>query len=130
MAIDLAIGCKEATRCCFTNNFKKIKDMNVMETMGDNVALVKDWFESLDEKAKETTTVYMIIGDMEGKCNVDFIAGHNIENLVLTLAQSMVNDEDFYRVAKAAVELVAKFNEIQEEELKEIAENMKSNIVS
>lgn len=104
--------------------------MNVMETMGDNVALVKDWFESLDEKAKETTTVYMIIGDMEGKCNVDFIAGYNIENLVLTLAQSMVNDEDFYRVAKAAVEFVDKFNEIQEEELKEIAENMKSNIVS
>lgn len=104
--------------------------MNVMETMGDNVALVKDWFESLDEKAKETTAVYMIIGDMEGKCNVDFIAGHNIENLVLTLAQSMVNDEDFYRVAKAAVEFVDKFNEIQEEELKEIAENMKSNIVS
>lgn len=104
--------------------------MKVFETMGDNVTLVKEWFESLDEKAKETTAVYMVIGDLEGKYNVDFIAGHNTENLVLTLAQSMVNDEDFYNIAKEAVEFVDKYNEIQENELREYAESMRSKIVS
>jgi hypothetical protein len=104
--------------------------MSVKETMGHNVEVVRDWFDSLDEKAKETTTVYMIVGDLEGKCNVDFIAGNNTENLVLTLAQSMVNDSDFYHVAKAAVDFVEMFNGMQEEELKELAKSVKSKIVS
>lgn len=104
--------------------------MSVKETMGHNVEVVKDWFDSLDEKAKETTTVYMIIGDLEGKCNVDFIAGKNTENLVLTLAQTMVHDEEFYHVAKAAVEFIDVFKEMEEEELKEIAKSAKSKIVS
>lgn len=91
--------------------------MNVMETMGNNVEVVKEWYDSLDEKAKETTAIYMVLGDMEGKCNVDFIAGMG-EDIMYTLAQSMVNDRDFYDIAKAAVDLVDRFNDYQIEELK------------
>lgn len=92
--------------------------MNVKETMGHNVDVVKEWYDTLDENAKSTTAIYMVLGDMEGKCNVDFIAGMG-EDIMYTLAQSMVNDRDFYDIAKAAVELVDRFNDTQLEELKE-----------
>ena len=92
--------------------------MEVREMMTKNVALVRDWYDSLDENAKDTTAVYMVMGDMEGKCNCDFLAGMG-EDIVYTLAQSMVNDRDFYDMAKAAIELVDKFNDTQLEELKE-----------
>lgn len=91
--------------------------MNVKETMGHNVDVVKEWYDTLDENAKSTTAIYMVLGDMEGQCNVDFIAGMG-ENIMYTLAQSMVNDRDFYDIAKAAVELVDRFNDYQIEELK------------
>jgi hypothetical protein len=97
--------------------------MNVKETMGNNVEVVKEWYDSLDEKAKETTAIYMVLGDMEGKCNVDFIAGMG-EDIMYTLAQSMINDRDFYDIAKAAVELVDKCNEFQIEELKTSVKKM------
>lgn len=86
--------------------------------MGHNVDVVKEWYDTLDENAKSTTAIYMVLGDMEGKCNVDFIAGMG-EDIMYTLAQSMVNDRDFYDIAKAAVELVDRFNDTQLEELKE-----------
>lgn len=92
--------------------------MNVKETMSHNVEAVRDWYSSLDENAKDTTAVYMIIGDLEGKCNVDFIAGKG-EDIMYILAQSMVNDRDFYDIAKAAVSLVDKFTDAQLEEFKE-----------
>ena len=92
--------------------------MNVKETMGHNVEVVKEWYDTLDENAKSTTAIYMVLGDMEGQCNVDFIAGMG-EDIMYTLAQSMVNDRDFYDIAKAAVELVDRFNDTQLEELKE-----------
>lgn len=85
--------------------------------MGHNVEVVKEWYDTLDENAKSTTAIYMVLGDMEGKCNVDFIAGMG-EDIMYTLAQSMVNDRDFYDIAKAAVELVDRFNDYQIEELK------------
>lgn len=103
--------------------------MEVKETMAKNVALVRDWYDSLEEGAKDTTAVYMVIGDMEGKCNCDFIAGMG-EDIVYTLAQSMVNDRDFYDMAKAAVELVDKFNDTQLEELKESMLKKSINVVS
>lgn len=91
--------------------------MNVKETMNHNVEMVRAWYDRLDENAKDATAVYMIIGDLEGKCNVDFIAGKG-EDIMYILAQSMVNDRDFYDIAKAAVSLVDKFTESQLEELK------------
>jgi hypothetical protein len=103
--------------------------MEVREMMAKNVALVRDWYDSLDESAKDTTSVYMVMGDMEGKCNCDFLAGMG-EDIVYTLAQSMVNDRDFYDMAKAAVELVDKFNDIQLEELKESMPENSNKIVS
>jgi hypothetical protein len=106
-----------------------IKEMEVREMMAKNVALVRDWYDSLDEGAKDTTAVYMVMGDMEGKCNCDFLAGMG-EDIVYTLAQSMVNDRDFYDMAKAAIELVDKFNDTQLEELKESMLKKSINVVS
>lgn len=103
--------------------------MNVKETMGHNVEVVKEWYDTLDENAKSTTAIYMVLGDMEGKCNVDFIAGMG-EDIMYTLAQSMVNDRDFYDIAKAAVELVDRFNDYQIEELKSCVGETTSKVVS
>ena len=103
--------------------------MEVKETMAMNVALVRDWYDSLDEGAKDPTSVYMVMGDMEGKCNCDFLAGMG-EDIVYTLAQSMANDRDFYDMAKAAIELVDKFNDIQLEELKESMLKKSIDVVS
>lgn len=98
--------------------------MSVFETMGNNVALVRDWYNNLTESEKDTTAVYMVIGDLEGKRNVDFIAGGSTKDLVMTLAQTMANDRDFYVVAKAAVALVDSYHEElarECEEMKEVA---------
>ena len=84
--------------------------MTVMETMGNHVASIKDWYNNLDDKSKDTTTVFLVMGDMEGKYNMDFLAGTSIDDLVLTLAQTMINDRDFYTVAKAAVSLTDRYN--------------------
>lgn len=91
--------------------------MSVMNEMGSNVSFVKNWYDSLSEKEQDNTAIYMIIGDMESKHNVDCIAGGSIEKLVIAVAQSMVADKDFYTVAKAAVSLVEKYNEGVVEEL-------------
>lgn len=91
--------------------------------MPHNVDVVREWYDSLSENEKDTTAVYMVIGDLEGKSNVDFIAGMG-EDIMYTLAQSMINDRDFYDIAKAAVELVDKFNEFQIEELKTSVKKM------
>lgn len=85
--------------------------MNVLNTMGNIVALVKDWYDNLTESEKDTTAVYMVVGDMKNKMNVDFIAGGSSKDVVLALAQTMANDKDFHAVAKAAVSLVDSYNE-------------------
>lgn len=90
--------------------------MSVMKTMPHNIDVVREWYDSLSENEKDTTAVYMVIGDLEGKCNVDFIAGRG-EDIMFTLAQSMANDRDFYDVAKAAIELVDKYNKSLIEEI-------------
>ena len=87
-----------------------------MKTMPHNIDVVREWYDNLSENEKDTTAVYMVIGDLEGKCNVDFIAGRG-EDIMFTLAQSMANDKDFYDVAKAAIELVDKYNQSLIEEI-------------
>lgn len=90
--------------------------MSVKETMPHNVYVVREWYDNLSETEKDTTAVYMVVGDLEGKCNVDFIAGRG-EDIMFTLAQSMANDRNFYDVAKAAIELVDRYNQSLIEEL-------------
>ena len=90
--------------------------MSVMKTMPHNIDVVREWYDNLSENEKDTTAVYMVIGDLDGKCNVDFIAGRG-EDIMFTLAQSMANDRDFYDVAKAAIELVDKYNQSLIEEI-------------
>lgn len=87
-----------------------------MKTMPHNIDVVREWYDNLSENEKDTTAVYMVIGDLDGKCNVDFIAGRG-EDIMFTLAQSMANDRDFYDVAKAAIELVDKYNQSLIEEI-------------
>jgi hypothetical protein len=103
--------------------------MNVLETMPHNVDVVREWWDNLSEDEKDTTAVYMVIGDMEGKCNCDFLAGRG-EDIMYTLAQSMANDRDFYEIAKAAVELVDRYNTSQLEELKSCVGETTSKVVS
>lgn len=103
--------------------------MNVLETMPRNVEVVREWWDNLSEDEKDTTAVYMVIGDMEGECNCDFLAGRG-EDIMYTLAQSMANDRDFYEIAKAAVELIDKYNAYQLEELKSCVKETTSKVVS
>lgn len=95
--------------------------MSVMEEMTNFASAAKEWYESLSEDKKSNSVVYLIMGDMEGKYNVDFIAGGSMEKLVMAVAQSMADDRDFYTVAKAAVSLVDSYNKTV---MEEVAANM------
>lgn len=103
--------------------------MNVLETMAHHIDAVRDWYDNLEENEKNSTAVYMVIGDMEGKYNCDFLAGR-AENIIYTLAQSMVNDHDFYEVAKEAVEIARRYKELQYKEMKESVGETSPKVVS
>lgn len=79
-----------------------------MKSKEEIILGVESWCNGFDETAKSEMTVFCVIGDMVKKENVDLISGTR-QNLILTLAQSMINDNDFYDVTKEAVALYDRF---------------------
>lgn len=66
------------------------------------------WYESLGPEAKNDVAVFCVIGDMAKKENADFMVG-STENLIITLAQAMMNDKEFYAIVKDSVALYDRF---------------------
>jgi hypothetical protein len=93
--------------------------------MKNKVELLKEidsWYINLDDKKKNDTCVFCVVGDMDEKENADLVEG-SPRNLVITLAQAMLNDPG---VCELLVESVNLYNSFINKEVKK-AEDRKGN---
>lgn len=76
-----------------------------MKEIINSIESLKRWHDNLDEESKNNISIYCMVGNIEEGCNVDLITGSE-KSLVISLANSMVNDRDYYDIAKKAISLV------------------------
>ena len=100
--------------------------------MKNKVELLKEidsWYINLDDKKKNDTCVFCVVGDMDAKENADVVEG-SPRNLVITLTQAMLNDPGVCELLMESVNLYNNFINKEVKKAEDRNDNARTKIVS
>lgn len=79
-----------------------------MEEKKGTLESMKDWYQNLGKKEKETTSIFAICGDTKNGINEELVMG-DPENICLSLAIAMCDNPDIYFLVESSLEVVKEY---------------------